>query len=1021
MTNTTSKRALRIRLALAAFVGVPLLLATSAFAQDVNAAPPANPAPAGGEATATGVVVTGSNIPTAEEVTASPVDTITSTDVARSGSQDVLQILQKRNPDFVGGGNIGSSNANIASGATQGGSFVTLRGLPSLVLYEGRRIADSAAISAGGFQFSDVRLFPAALIARIEVLKDGASAIYGSDAVGGVINIFLKRDFTGVETGVRYGFSLESGVAQRTAYVIAGVGNETTHVTASFNYSEIDPLYNRERDYSQRPAGATATYAGAGRNHAAGAGTQYVLLDPTLNSPFDAGVVPGSVGTRAPTYYTNPGLMGTYAPATLTQVFAFDLTTRPTTTQGQRNTDVNASFSHQIFGKQLEIYGDFLYAHDTDFSQLNAQPLSNSTGIVIPAGFVGSTGIAPGAPGYVPTIYNPFNFAINRGTLSGINQLIIGNRYQTNPREFHDDTNFYRLLGGVKSQITPDWSFDAAGYYSNYAIDFANNNLVVTNQINAMIAGTATDPNGNLIAPLNFFARNPIDPTGIAGPTLAQFNSIFGTNIRKQNSFQQAFDATITGFPLTLPGGKLGVSFGGAYYINGFSVVDSPEVFVGSVPIQDINVTRGQYAFFGELSVPIVGSSMKVPGVYSLDIDLAGRYDKYEGIDTDSYVPKLSLRYAPIKDLTLRATYSNSFVAPNLYQLYGPTSTGFSGSITFNGVKQDQAQVQTGANALLVPSTAESYTAGLVYSPHFIPGLTITADYFRTLQQQIVGTVDITGGATILGSVNALGAASPYATLVAFNNFPGQPGAVSATTFTGPKPPNGYLNGNLINTFYLNTNVNIGAARVEGFDLSAHYDLDLKAAGSMEFGVNAVLFTLNDVKSVSSHHYYNISGLDFAEGGGANPDYKLTAFVEYRFQGATVGVNSNYIPEMLNAVGQNPEFNNVNKYQVISDYVTFDGRLSYAFHRNLNPETPPPVETKDAKDAKSVAGMKAAVGSGASASPFDRMLDGFTLTVGCNNMLDRTPPFVYTANASTDTSVYDPYGRFLYFEVSKKF
>jgi len=90
-------------------------------------------------------------------------------EINRSGSQEILTVLQKRNPDFTGGGNLGTSNANIASGSTLGGSIISIRGFPTLVLYEGRRLADSAAISAGGFQFTDVGLFPAALISRIEV------------------------------------------------------------------------------------------------------------------------------------------------------------------------------------------------------------------------------------------------------------------------------------------------------------------------------------------------------------------------------------------------------------------------------------------------------------------------------------------------------------------------------------------------------------------------------------------------------------------------------------------------------------------------------------------------------------------------------------------------------------------------------------------------------------------------------------------------------------------------------------
>ncbi len=264
MIRNVLKTLISFRAILVAAAGIPLVMAASASAQ----APEPSPA-ADNTATAGAVIVTGSNIPTAEEVTPSNVDTLTDQDVKRSGQAgDILQVLTRTDPDFVGAGNLGSTNANIESASTYGGSSVSIRGLPALVLLDGRRFADSAAIAAGGAQFTDVSLFPTSLISRIEVLKDGASALYGSEAVGGVVNVFLKTDFTGLEMGFRYGFTVESGVAERRAYMIAGVGNETTHVTAAWQYYEIDPLYTRERGYSSGvgKGGLTTTYAGSVRD-----------------------------------------------------------------------------------------------------------------------------------------------------------------------------------------------------------------------------------------------------------------------------------------------------------------------------------------------------------------------------------------------------------------------------------------------------------------------------------------------------------------------------------------------------------------------------------------------------------------------------------------------------------------------------------------------------------------------------------------------------------------------------------
>ena len=1008
-----------IRIALVAGVGLPLFVATSASAQNVQA-----------EATTTAVVVTGSNIPTAEEVTANPVDTLTTADIDRSGQQDVLTVLQKRNPDFVGGGNIGNTNANIASGGTQGGAVISIRGLPTLVLMNGRRIADSAAIAVGGAQFSDVNLFPTALINRIEVLKDGASTLYGSEAVGGVVNIFLKDDFTGVEMGYHYGFTVESGVAERKAWVIAGVGNEDTHVTAGVQYYEEDGLFENERAYSHFITGITpptSTTPGQGRD--ASAAEAYLLLgfDPshpfapaTVNSPFENGVLPGSIAPGAG--FGAPGMNGSYVATTISHVKTYDLNERPTSTLDVANTNAYASFTHQIFGKQLEVFGSFLYSHNHNQNILNAQPINTSDGVTI----YGSMRIDPNintgtiANPIFDTLvpenrsttaapFNPFVETLDQFAAGANNNFLIALQRYNNygPRTFTDDLNFYQVLGGIKSQINKDWYAEVAVNYSHYAIDFVNGGLVVGNRLNQLINegdasfGTAANPGGFL----DFFAINPVG-TGPNQVSLAEFLTVFGNDIRSQTSYQRDFDAKIVGFPFELPGGPLGVSLGVEYRIEGFKVDDSVEGFIDSVPILPINRGRFIDSVYGEVRIPIVGSEMNIPGIYNLEIGLSGRYDHYEGISTDSKVPKYTLRYQPIKDLTLRGTYSNSFVAPTLYQLYGPTSTGFSQTLDFGFGPEDQAHELSGSNAGLVPATAESYTAGIVYSPHYVPGLTFTADYFRTLYQGIVGSIDGGTGAVILGSVERLGPASPYAGLVAFGNFPGQPGS---HPITAP----GQLHNHMLNTYFIDLQQNLGAARVEGFDLSAHYNLDLQRWGQLELGINSVVFTKQDNRLTAQDPYFNISGMVQSEGLDTTPDYKITFLLEHSWQGFVLSLNTNYIPEMKNAVGKDLSSVDQSALAPVDDFWTMDGRLSYTFHC-----TPPPgaaVDAKDAKDGKSVAAAPGTL------TPLQKMLDNTTLTLGCNNMFDNTPPQVKGANSNTNLATFDPFGQFVYFEINKKF
>ncbi len=505
MIRTVNSKTGFLRAVLVAGVGCASLLGASLYAQ----------APAT-EATTERIVVTGSNIPTAEEVLASPLDTVSTRDIAEAGgTSDVLTILTKRNPDFGGGGNLGGSNANIASGATQGGSIISLRGLPTLVLFEGRRIVDSAAISAGGFQFSDVSIFPTSLISRIEVLKDGASALYGSEAVGGVVNIFMKKDFEGVQIDARYGFTPSSAVSERRVSGIAGIGNDTTHVTVGFQYYEIDPLFNRERGYSQPFINATTTFAGGGRDNQGG-GTQFYILKPGFNSPFDApGVTAGSIPPPA-TGSANQGqyfqIPQAYDQVSFGQILAFDLSKLPTSTLDISNTNAYASVEHQIFGKQLELFSNFLYAKNHNESFLNGQPLNNGTGVII----LGSQRVDPVSGLLVPedrgapAPFNPFQMSIDGNNLSGDFRLFANQRFQNKPRRFDDESSFYRVLVGLRSQISKDWTAEAAIYYSNDHIDFVNANLVNATQLNAAIAGTAVDFSGNPIPPLDYFARNVV-------------------------------------------------------------------------------------------------------------------------------------------------------------------------------------------------------------------------------------------------------------------------------------------------------------------------------------------------------------------------------------------------------------------------------------------------------------------------------------------------------------------------------
>jgi iron complex outermembrane receptor protein len=213
--------------------GLSLFAANAAFAQSA--------APADDTVKLEKFVVTGSYIPFAGTATAVPVTVLNSEAIADTGvTTNVLEVLRKAAPQFSGNGNLGNSNANISSGGTGGGSQVSFRNTQTLVLINGRRAAYAPILSSGGRQYVDVNLIPIAAVERIEILQDGASALYGTDAVSGVVNIILKSDFKGFEVGAYYGTSDNDGnYAQRKFSIVGGTSTDKTGITVSAEWSTL--------------------------------------------------------------------------------------------------------------------------------------------------------------------------------------------------------------------------------------------------------------------------------------------------------------------------------------------------------------------------------------------------------------------------------------------------------------------------------------------------------------------------------------------------------------------------------------------------------------------------------------------------------------------------------------------------------------------------------------------------------------------------------------------------------------
>ena len=428
----SKKQKLKIGAALrrAVFAGMGLVAALPTMAQDASTPIEEKP-----------VIVTGSNLPNLDAVQATPVDVFTSQDIARTGSETVSQLLQKI-PSYTGG------SVNISENTGNGGdgrSSVDLRGISggTLVLINGRRV------NGGGWSTSssvDVNTIPLAAVKRVEVLKDGASANYGTDAVAGVVNIILKDDFIGTELTAYYGNTTDHDVTTQNYSFTTGFANEKTSILVGGSYYRANAQFSVDREITYPAANNTSGTSNPGkfqvRNDAQGGGQLY---DPT-GAADDAVLVTlnrsavNSSGLYSPADYhltgTNPA----------EQVYAGDRFPFPFYTIEIRPAERYSIFGtakHKLYGENLEFFTDAMYTKSSSYYQLAPTPItSQTTGIVIPA----------------DNYYNPFGTDITNWNYRPVEGGV---------RPVDDVYDFFRFVPGLRGRVgESSWNWEAAMVYS---------------------------------------------------------------------------------------------------------------------------------------------------------------------------------------------------------------------------------------------------------------------------------------------------------------------------------------------------------------------------------------------------------------------------------------------------------------------------------------------------------------------------------------------------------------------------
>ena len=928
------------------------------------------------------IVVTGSAVPTMPDAVAVPVSTINAVKIEHAGVEtNALEILRKTLPAFEGRGNTGTSNANNTNQNTAGGSQARLRDLDTLVLIDGRRAAVDAVAGIGGKIFVDVNLIPPSAIERVEVLQDGASAIYGSDAVGGVVNFILKQKFDGLDIGGRVG-GADGGYTERSGYFTAGKSffNDRLDVVLSGSLSASDPLRQEQRAF-------THPFYINGTNVPGAVGTN--LLNANLNSPSQTN--PTGAAATAPNITAL--IPGTYTASNAFGIGqSYDLGRFQYLLQKQDAAALTGSFTAHLSEEgHVAAFGEFQYAHDYSYTQF----LPRVTAVTVP----------------VDAPFNP-----TTGPVSAVQFGV-----PQDPKQYATTSDKFRATVGLRGEVnllSREWKWETAYTHSQDDLEQKQRNVIYGPNVPLAIAG-GFDVNGNPVVGgayskvySDFSTTAPLvlvpalDPFARGGRNPASLTNLLGVEVINGSSRLDTVDGKVTTDLFTLPAGPAGMAVGGAWREEGLSAhadangrntnlpgaTPTAQTWLGGQFFDPFAKSRTIVSAFGELRVPITSSSWNVPGFHAFDFIVAGRFEHYSDAG-DSTVPKLGFRWQPVDpQLTIRGTYSKSFTAPSLYAEYGPTDTRQAGGSIIPGVFPGQPSspfnAEDGNNPNLQPAKATNYSLSMVAKPNLIPHLTLTAQY---TQVDLLGIAGGIGFNNILADVNRLGSASIFFNNVAMNNFPGKPGAVG---FSAPGALLAYLNAapgvNSLNIYTIDQFRNLGGIKLRTLDFSADYVIPTDNYGTFTLDTVGVYLDHYRYQALPSQPYFEFAGVasNSPQAGGTQPKWRLYNTFDWSYRAWDVVLGNTFIGAVKDEGPGGFTFAASKAAALpVKAYATFDAQVSYRIGDIM----------KVAKDAK--------------------------IAVGVNNITNQMPP--YAPNAFTDNradvATYSPIGQLWYVTFDTRF
>jgi iron complex outermembrane receptor protein len=965
------------------------------------------------------VVVTGTRIQSPNLASISPITTVTATDIQTTGLTRTEDILNNLPMVFAG------QNSTVSNGS-DGTATVDLRGLGpqrTLVLVNGRRLGPGAG---DGRSFSDINEIPAALIDRIDILTGGASAVYGADAVAGVVNFVLNTHFQGIKIDAGYNFyqhdnhnsvagivaaandqlpdkSVDTGFGKNVSVLMGSnfaddKGNATFYAT----FDTKAPVLEAKYDYSACVLDATKAGAlkcgGSGTSARNGAGGYFQAYGLTPGPALFTNTVDGTTGHFRP--FDAAHDLYNFGPLNFYQ------------TPNERWTA--GSFLNYDINSKLSAYGEIMFTRNTTSAQIAA------SGDFFQNSFIPCNDPLLTAEERT-TICSPANLAAQgNSTPAGINMYIGRRNVEGGGRVATFATDAFRTVVGLKGNITDAWTFDA--YAQRGTVDGSNTNQNYFSNANIGNALNVVPGPGGV--PTCQSVINGTDPKCVpwniwvpGGVTAAATNYLSIPLLVEATSTEEVVSGSVTGdlgkYGIKLPSADSGLklNFGAEWRSESANFSPDLESQLGNAagsggPTTPVAGSFHVKELFTEFRMPLADH---VPFAESLAFEGGYRYSSYsEGFKTNTY--KLGLEWAPVQDIRVRGSYQRAVRAPNILELFNPTAVLLDGStdpcsgpvgangLVSSGATKAQCALAgvlpgqygnigpnpasqyngfLGGNPNLTPETSDTYSVGLVLRPSIVPNLTMSLDYFNIKVKDTIGPI---GADTILANCIATGS-------------PGFCGAIHRDA-TGSlwRTPQGFVS---------DTNVNFGALTTRGIDVKLNYRQPLPF-GSLSVALEGTKLMNLGVQPLTDGPSYNCTGFFGTICGASNPAWRhvLNTTWATPWDALDVTLRWRYIGTASSELtSSNPQLSGVGLplTQRISAYNYLDLTAQFALYKNVS------------------------------------------LQLGVNNITDKDPPIIdsggggFGSNCPTITSngsscngntwpgTYDALGRFLFAHVTAKF